>query len=112
MKRILEILTAALAFVFGNKAAIEALKKQIADRDNIIRVLNETILDENADDEALLQAAKDAQAAQAAAETSLSEINASISAASLKAEELAAEITADPEVPITVDPETGTVTPV
>lgn len=125
MQKILAALTAALAFVFGNKTNIAALKQQIADRDTVIAEQNtriedllKVVEDDKTDDAALEAAAATAREGQAAAETRTAELEAAhtaltaeITTAEEKAAELAASISADSSIPITVDPGTGAVTP-
>lgn len=108
MQNIIAALTAAIAFVFSSRATIAALKQQIADRDKIIDELHAAVVADQADDASLEQAATDAKAAQKKAEDALAEINGQIESGNTKADELAAAITADPEIPISVNAD-GTV---
>lgn len=112
MQKIIAALIAAIAFVFATRETIVALKKQIADRDQIITDLHTAIDANRANDAALEQAVLDAKDAQKVAEEALAVLNAEIALGNAKAEELAASITADPAIPVTVDPDTGEVTPV
>jgi len=108
MQKILAALTTAIAFVFSTRGTIAALKQQIADRDKTIADLLAALEAENADDAALEAAAEAARAAQTKAEADLAAILQANAEATLKADELLAAISADPSIPITVDPD-GTV---
>lgn len=110
MQQVLSVLIAALAFVFSSKTHTAELNQQIADRDKIIDDLHTSLTADDADKASLAKAADDAKAAQAAAEKSLADLNASIAESQAKAAELAQSITDNPEIPLSVDAATGTVT--
>lgn len=110
MTKIIAALTSALAFVFGSRETIKALKQQVADRDKTIADLLAAHAADDADDASLEAAAVAAREAQAKAEAELKAITDANAEAEAKADELAQALSADPEVPIIVSQD-GTVTP-
>lgn len=117
MQKILAALSAALAFVLGHKDNINALKKQVADRDAIIKErdaeierLLVIIEDDKTDDAALEAAAVESREKQEAAEqrTKVLEderkaFDEQLVLAETEAQKLADSISADTDIPMTVE---------
>lgn len=130
MNKIISALAAAIIFVIGIKAKLTEALATVKERDKTIDERNASIAEkdkriadllaaidaENADDSALQKAAADARAAQTEAEArakereeeahaarqALSELETGITEATAKADSLTTEISADPDIPITV----------
>jgi len=124
MNKILAALAAAITFVLGQKDNINALKKQVSDRDEIIKERDAEIkrlvdlLDaETLDDAALGAAVKEAREKQTAAETRAGELETqraaldeSIKAAEAEADKLTDSINVDPDIAVNISNGVATAT--
>ncbi len=111
MTKLIAIITSLVALIFGDRKTIAALQAQIVEKDQTITDLLAAIEADKVDDASLEAAAEAAKLKQEEAEAALKLTKDEITAAEAKADELVASITADPEVPVTVNPQDGTVTP-
>lgn len=102
MKRILQVLTAALAFLFNQRNHVTELKRQVDERDKVIKDLREALAAEDADDESREEALKSANERAEQLQAELDGLVENLDAAKIQAEALAKEINDDPSIPLEV----------
>lgn len=113
MNKILQALIAALAFVTNSRANIAALRKQVADLTTVNTQLHAALDAANADtalEPDMLKQIADLKAQRDQIQSDHQATLDSIAAGETKAQELATSISENPDIPITQDPTTGSIT--
>lgn len=103
MKSIIAALIAGIAAITTNRKQVEALQAEVASRDSIIADLRAKLEAEDADDASREIALAEAIKAKDEADKRYAELSSQINEANERAAELLASVSADEEIPVSVD---------